>query len=243
MRKNEDCGTPGNANLLIGGVGVKQKDGGAAQKKDVSEAIAWRSRGYLPHFENPLVIQHVTFHLADSLPQATLVRLANEVRRLPDGTRQAEYRKLLEAWIDAGHGSCALQEPAIGYAVQAALLSFDTQRYRMFAWVVMPNHVHALFEPACDWTVAKIVASWKKFTARRIRERRRETDGQSISPTWHREYWDRYIRDAKHFNRAVEYIHWNPVKARLVSKPDEWCWSSAHLERGDLLIEVPREGR
>ena len=43
---------------------------------------------------------------------------------------------------------------------------------------------------------------------------------------WQREYWDRYIRDENHFIKAVEYIHQNPVKAGLVSKPEDWKWSS-----------------
>jgi hypothetical protein len=41
---------------------------------------------------------------------------------------------------------------------QASLLSFDSQRYRLLAWVVMPNHVHVLFQATDGWTVAKIVA-------------------------------------------------------------------------------------
>jgi len=52
--------------------------------------------------------------------------------------------------------------------VQGSLLAFDSQRYRLLAWVVMPNRVHVLFQPINGWTVAKIVASWKKFTARKI---------------------------------------------------------------------------
>ena len=43
---------------------------------------------------------------------------------------------------------------------------------------------------------------------------------------WQREYWDRFIRDENHFQKAVEYIHMNPVKAGLVSKANEWQWSS-----------------
>ena len=44
---------------------------------------------------------------------------------------------------------------------------------------------------------------------------------------WNREYWDRFIRDKKHFDKAIAYIHNNPVKAGLVSSPEGWQWSSA----------------
>ena len=45
---------------------------------------------------------------------------------------------------------------------------------------------------------------------------------------WYREYWDRFIRDEKHFQSAIEYIHNNPVKAGLCAKQTDWKWSSAN---------------
>ena len=95
-------------------------------------------------------------------------RMDAELRNVPPENRDTERRKRIEAWMDAGHGSCVLREPAIASMLQNSLLFFDGQRYRLLAWVVMPNHVHVLFQPVNGWTVAKIVASWKKFTARNI---------------------------------------------------------------------------
>jgi len=42
-----------------------------------------------------------------------------------------------------------------------------------------------------------------------------------------REYWDRYIRDETHYQKTVDYIHQNPVGARLCATPEAWPWSSA----------------
>jgi len=84
--------------------------------------------------------------------------------------------------FDAGHGSCFLRKPAIAGMVQESLLTFDSQRYRLLAWVVMPNHVHVLFQPMNGWTVAKIVAAWKKFTARKICDDRRDSCEDSGAP-------------------------------------------------------------
>jgi len=239
--------SPGNANLPIGGVNAAKI--GAVNvaatepvgKKNANLEIGarrWHSRGYLPHFESSDVTQHVTFHLADSLPQTTLLQLESELKFLPIEKRATERRKQIDSWIDAGHGSCILRNPAIAEMVQASFLTFDSQRYRLLAWVVMPNHVHTLFQPMNGWTVAKIVAAWKKFTARRIRDAQRDSGGSTLgtpisrlaatTPVWHREYWDRYIRDETHFQRAVEYVHFNPVKANLVATPEEWPWSSAY---------------
>ena len=215
----------------------------------------WRSRGYLPHCESIEAIQHVTFHLADSLPKTVVERLDLELKMLPIKKRSIERRKRLEAWVDTGHGSCVLQQPAIAEMVQNTLLHFDWERYFLLAWAVMPNHVHALFERKEGWTVGKIVGSWKKFTARRICGYLREADRVSSgkrnlngsggakddanreiggpgvgpgAPVWHREYWDRYMRNEDHLREMIEYIHQNPVKAGLVRYAEGWEWSSAY---------------
>ena len=148
--------------------------------------------------------------------------------------RKIARRIKLEAWIDAGHGSCVLRKSEIASAVQNSLLHFHEKRYYLHAWVVMPNHFHALFRPLEEWTMAKIVSSWKRFTGRKIGDYLRAAGElgvrgsvRSSAPIWHREYWDRYIRDEEHFWDTVEYIHNNPVKAGLVKRPEDWLWSSA----------------
>jgi len=85
-------------------------------------------------------MQHVTFHLADSLPKDALDRLNEELKALPVEKQKIERRKKVEACIDAGHGSCLLGVPGIARMVQESLLFFDGERYRVIAWVVMMNH-------------------------------------------------------------------------------------------------------
>ncbi len=55
-------------------------------------------------------------------------------------------------------------------------------------------------------------------------------------PVWHREYWDRFIRDQTHLQQVREYIHLNPVKAGLVNTPESWPWSSAYPGNANLPI-------
>jgi REP element-mobilizing transposase RayT len=219
---------PGNANLPIGGVKNANQEIGVPR-------TVWHSRGYLPHFECSEVTQHVTFHLADSLPQSKLLLIEAELKSLPAIKRDVDRRRQVEAWIDAGHGSCVLRKPVVAEMVQGSLLNFDSERYMLLAWVVMPNHVHVLFHPMNGWTVAKIVAAWKKFTARKICDYRRESGEGPGGPVWHREYWDRYIRDRRHFEQAVEYIHMNPVNAGLAVTSEGWRWSSAHSGNVGIL--------
>ena len=162
--KNTAGQKPGNANLPIGELGkeragqetgVSRVEKTASQETGVSGVNEWRSRGYLPHYDNSVATQHVTFHLADSLPVEVLQRLEIELKAVPVEKQDVERRKRLDAWIDAGHGSCILREPAIARMVENSIFFFDAQRYRLLAWVVMPNHVHVLFQPMNGWTVAE----------------------------------------------------------------------------------------
>jgi putative transposase len=216
-------GAPGNVKK---GAVLANGDPGKPREAEMGDS-RWHSRGYLPHFDSPGALQHIAYHLADSISQNVVERLHSEIVFLPDSQRDAERRKRLEAWIDSGHGSCALRDPVAAGIVQASFLNFDTQRYRLLAWVVMPNHVHVLIEAIHGWTAGKIVATWKKFTARLINEHLTAHGQKPLDPFWHREYWDRFMRDEGHFQQTIAYIHNNPVKAGLAASPEQWPWSSA----------------
>jgi REP element-mobilizing transposase RayT len=178
----------------------------------------WYSRGYLPHFDHIDVVQMITFRLADSLPRERLDQIEKSVGRENDG----EKRRQIELFLDTGHGSCVLREPQTGSMVEDALLHFDGQRYRLIEWVVMPNHVHLLVELFPEWMLPEVLKSWKSYTsheANRILGR----SGQF----WQEDYFDRFIRDLKHFENAKQYIRENPVTAGLVKLPEDWLCSSA----------------
>ena len=224
LEPHKNAGThPGNAGLC-----TRQPDENAsAEPLDPSPPRGWHSRGYMPHFDSNTVIQHVTFHLADSLPKEVLQLLMAEVQELDPDLRDIEKRRRLEALVDAGHGVCWLRRPDCAQIVQDSLLHFDGERYRMIAWVVMPNHVHALFQTLNEWSMNSVVRAWKTFTANAIGQRVRQPN-EPAPHVWHPEFWDRFIRDEKHFANAMAYIHNNPVKAGLVAHPEQWLWSSAH---------------
>lgn len=180
----------------------------------------WYSRGYLPHFDSPGTIQTVSFRLADSLPSSELSRLAQELSLNPDSDK-LDY---IESCLNKGHGECHLKDPTLAGFVEDALLFFDGKRYRLLAWVVMPNHIHVMLEAFDSYPVASIVKSWKGFTAREVNKLLGRA-GQF----WSRDYFDRYVRNFDHYNNALNYIHMNPVKAGLVDRPEDWLFSSARL--------------
>lgn len=144
---------------------------------------------------------------------------------MPKEQQGIQRRKRLEAWIDAGHGSCILQNPAVARMTQESFLHFDGIRYRLLAWAVMPNHIHVLIDQINGWTLNRIVATWKKRTASQIRHLHPDYP----LPVWHREFWDRFIRDEQHLKDAIEYDEENPVKAGLCKKASDWRWSSAYV--------------
>ena len=202
-------------------VGVPGKSGAPDSRKE------WYSRGYLPHRDATGLLQAVTFRLADSLPQENLERLEEELTELPETLRGAERRQRIEQWLDAGMGCCALRHPEMASQMRDALRHFDSQRYRLIAWCIMPNHVHVLMETFAP--IARIVQGWKSVTARWALAQNAEL-GLGIPDSkhlWMRDYWDRYIRNDGHLENVVLYIHQNPVNAGLCERAEDWPCSSA----------------
>ena len=173
-------------------------------------------------------MQSVGFRLADSVPRRLLRRWRDEQEQeegVLDRVKAARLARLVSRFEDTGYGACDLGIPSIGALVQDALLHGDGDRYRLLEWCVMPNHVHVLLEPfRCP--LADIVRMWKSSTARRANR----ILGRS-GTFWMRDYYDRYIRDPRHFEAARRYIWLNPVNAGLCRDPAEWPWSSARLRR------------
>jgi REP element-mobilizing transposase RayT len=171
----------------------------------------------------------ITFRLADSLPGTKLEQWREELRLLPPAALEAELRRRIEQYLDQGHGSAALRRRDVAEVVQDTLLRNDGDRYALHAWVVMPNHVHALLTLAEGDELPKVLHSWKSFTAsaaNRLLGRR--------GPFWQREYWDRFIRNTRHHDAARGYIEENPVQAGLCDRPEAWPFGSAHFRgRGD----------
>jgi len=108
--------------------------------------------------------------------------------------------------------------------VQENLIHFDGIKYKLHAWVVMPNHVHYLATPGAGYSLSEIVHSCKSFTAH---EANRILDRKGRF--WFPEPFDRYIRNHDHFEKTIRYIESNPVKAGLCEKVSDWRFSSAYI--------------
>lgn len=189
---------------------------GRGENKDAHRG--WHSRGYLPHFDQAGLVQMITFRLHDSLPKAVWLKIQQEH---PD---PADHRRVevVDSFLDDAHGECWLRQPRVAELVQNCLLHFDGGRYRLLAWVVMPNHVHVVIEQACGFELGKVVQSWKSFSAHAVNKLLGRT-----GRFWQPDYFDRVIRDEKHLQDVVLYVHYNPVKAKLAARMEDWPYSSA----------------
>ncbi len=144
------------------------------------------------------------------------------------GYEDAEFRKEIEGYLDAGYGACWLTQDAIAKIVADALKFHQGKKYQLIAWVIMPNHVHVLLRVMNGANLSEILHSIKSFSALAANKVLARS-----GPFWQIESFDRYIRNGKHYKAVVRYIERNPVDAGLCGSPEEWRWSSAYKERSD----------
>ena len=187
----------------------------------------WHSRGYLPHFDGIEIPQFITIHLADAIPQKVIKRWQKELKSLEYEQDRILLQRRIEKYLDQGYGEALLKDTGVANLVQNSLLKFDGTRYRLFAWVVMPNHVHSLLTRFANYELKDIQHSLKSYTAHEA-NKLLQRKGQF----WMEDYFDRYMRNQAHFRKTGQYIENNPVKARLCEKPSDWPFSSAWFRKG-----------
>lgn len=183
----------------------------------------WHSRGFLPHFDADGFTQFITFRLADSVPQNVLEKWRVELDK--GEIKDADFRRRVEYYLDQNYGQDWLRIEAIANIIQQTLLKWDGEKYRLISWVIMPNHGHILLSPLEGISLSDIMHSIKSFTAHAANDIL-DRKGQF----WAKEYFDRYIRDQRHFASTIKYIETNPVKARLCKLPEEWPYGSAYFK-------------
>jgi len=94
---------------------------------------------------------------------------------------------------------------------------------RLFAYVLMPDHVHLLLQQPEHMTLDKLMNHFNGTSARMINNQL-NTIGEKL---WQGGFHDIFLREPIDFAIKVNYIHNNPVKAGLVTNPDDYIYSSA----------------
>jgi putative transposase len=121
----------------------------------------------------------------------------------------------------------------LGDLMRRCFMTYPTE---VVAIVILPDHLHALWTLPVGDTRYSLRWGWIKgqFTRQWLAGGGRE---QSRSPArfregrrgvWQRRFWEHTIRDEADFEAHFDYIHYNPVKHGLVSRPRDWQWTSFH---------------
>jgi len=113
-------------------------------------------------------------------------------------------------------------------------------RISVWAWCLMPNHVHAMLVPPSAGALRAALAEAHRRYSRLV----------NFRENWRGYLWQgRFAScpmDEAHTMAAARYIELNPVRAKLVARPGDWMWSSAnaHLTgASDGITDIPALGR
>ena len=112
------------------------------------------------------------------------------------------------------------------------------KRIRLYAFVIMNNHIHIIWQPLPEQTLQSLQHSFLKHTAQEIKLQLQQTNPELLSPfkvnakDRHYQFWERNslsieLRSSAVFAQKLEYIHYNPVKAGLCNSPEAYYYSSA----------------
>jgi len=141
---------------------------------------------------------------------------------MTEETSGQAFRRIDRVLDQAASGPQWLKDPLIaGTVVNGLRLAENRKLYRLSAFVVMPNHVHALLLPLVP--LAKVTHWIKGYTAYEASQ----ILGRKRAAFWQHESYDHWVRSEDEYNRIVRYIEFNPVSAGLAGSIEEWAWSSA----------------
>ena len=115
---------------------------------------------------------------------------------------------------------CEIIVSAFAFAVQQ-------ERIHLRAFVVMPDHWHALFALREPWTLPRFMHAFMSYVAGKT------SMVETRHTSWQDGYYDTRIKTAKQFQFVAHYIEQNPVAKGLVETADQWDASSA--KRRDLI--------
>ncbi len=128
------------------------------------------------------------------------------------------------------------------WMVQALDHGRERQLYDLWAYVIMPEHVHLVLLPqpnvrmqdilkAIKQSVSRRALTWLADNEPRFLERLADVriDGSKTHRFWQRGGgYDRNLRSVADIYEKIEYVHNNPVRRQFITRPEDWAWSSAH---------------
>jgi REP element-mobilizing transposase RayT len=96
-------------------------------------------------------------------------------------------------------------------------------RWHVWLWLLMPDHVHGLVGVSRYELLAKLMAAWKRHTAKQT------------GIKWQRGFFDHRLRNDEGFAEKAAYVRQNPVRARLAARAEDWpfVWCSTDADASE----------
>ena len=122
----------------------------------------------------------------------------------------------------------------------------------LLGYVIMPEHIHLVVVPPKELKLGPVIGELKRISAKRIHELLHVNNGDLIErlivirngrqrfALWQRRCFDHNCRSDESVWEKIEYCHNNPATRGLVSKPDDWQWSSCRWYQGkqDVVLRM-----
>ncbi len=152
--------------------------------------------------------------------------------------------------------SCYRRQPLLATPQARRVFEQTLERVRRWyglfvtGYVVMPEHVHLLVSEPERSSLAVALQMLKQISARKLLPTlQRSSTGTTQKPArfWQTRYYDFNVDTRKKRIEKLRYMHRNPVRRGLVTRPEDWEWSSfrhhATGEEGAVEIESPWTAR
>jgi putative transposase len=141
--------------------------------------------------------------------------------------------------------------------LDALRLGRQRGQYDLWAYVIMPEHVHVVLWPRPGVPLSQILTTLKQSVSKRallwLGEHAAEflSNLEDVQPNGRRSHrfwqrgggYDRNMWTSAEIHEKIEYVHNNPVRRDFVGTPELWPWSSAHawVTGEDVPLAIDRE--
>jgi REP element-mobilizing transposase RayT len=204
-------------------------------------------RRHLPHIHPDNHPLFITFSLADSLPVQVFICLREELEELlktvsnvseRNDIKRNYFNRYDDLLDHQGFDPRWLENETIADIVASKISSMANHYFELFAYCIMPTHVHLLMQP-CDMRPAKHGGRSAKYPATEILRllkgstaRHCNLELNRTGRFWHHESYDHFVRDEEEMERIIKYILQNPVKAGLAKEWTDWKYTYVNPKLG-----------
>ena len=132
--------------------------------------------------------------------------------------------------LNRANARARIFEKALDYEAFVRVIGETAKRIPVdiFAYSIMPNHWHMVLRPIRDGDLGNFV---QRLTTTHVRRWHLHRHSVGSGHLYQGTYKSFPIQDDEHFLTVCRYVEQNPLRAGLVSRAQDWRWSSLHVSR------------